>query len=219
MIELTALDGHSVTAYRAEPTGTPRGGIVVVQEIFGVNSHIRAVADGFAADGYLAIAPAIFDRVERGVDLGYTPETIAKGRELKAKISIDEAMADVAAAAEAVAGAGKVGAVGYCWGGFVVWMAAANVAGLACAVSYYGGGVLDHAEVRSRCPVMCHFGEKDAMIPADRVKQLATAHPAHEVFLYDADHGFNCEQRGSYDAVAAKLARERTLRWFRQHVG
>ncbi|HZM34651.1 MAG TPA: dienelactone hydrolase family protein [Burkholderiales bacterium] len=219
MIELTAADGHKLAAYRAEPAGKPRGGIVVIQEIFGVNSHIKSVADGFAADGYLAIAPAMFDRVQRGFDVGYTPEEIAKGRELRPKISVDWAMKDSEAAVKAAAGAGKVGIVGYCWGGFVAWMASARIPGLACAVPYYGGGILDNADIEPKVPVMGHFGEKDSMIPADGVKKLAEQHKKHQIFLYAADHGFNCDQRGSYDAAAAKQARERTLAFFRQHVG
>lgn len=218
-LELHASDGHVLSAYRADPTGTPRGAVVVVQEIFGVNHHIRAVTDSFARDGYLAIAPAMFDRVERGVDLGYTAETVKSGRELKAKVTLEGAMADVRAAVASVANAGKVGIVGYCWGGYVTWMASAYASGLACAVPYYGGGILDHSDISPRCPVMAHFGERDAMIPADGVRQLAARHSKHEIFLYDADHGFHCDERGSYDAAAAKLARERTLAFFRRHIG
>jgi carboxymethylenebutenolidase len=218
-MELVAGDGHVLGAYRAEPAGAPRGAIVVVQEIFGVNHHIRAVADSFARDGYVAIAPAMFDRLERGVDLGYTAETVARGRELKSKATLDGAMADVRAAVAVAARAGKVGIVGYCWGGYVTWMASAYVEGLACAVPYYGGGILDHSDVSPRCPVMAHFGERDAMIPAEGVRQLAARHSKHEIYLYDADHGFHCDERGSYDAAAAKLARERTLAFFRAHVG
>ena len=219
MIELTAADGHKLAAYRAEPAGKPRGGIVVIQEIFGVNSHVKSVADGYAADGYLAIAPAMFDRVQRGFDVGYTPEDIAKGRELRPKISVDWAMKDAEAAVKAAASAGKVGIVGYCWGGFVVWMASARIPGLACAVPYYGGGILDNADIEPKVPVMGHFGEKDSMIPVDGVKKLAEKHKKHQIFIYAADHGFNCDQRGSYNAAAAKQARERTLAFFRQHVG
>jgi carboxymethylenebutenolidase len=217
--ELTASDHHTCAAYRAEPAGTPRGGIVVIQEIFGVNHHIRAVTDAFARDGYLAIAPAMFDRVRRGVELDYTPEGIAEGRELRAAIPLEAAMADVAAAVAAVSVAGRVGIVGYCWGGYVTWMASAHVDGLACAVPYYGGGILENAEIEPRCPVMAHFGERDKMIPADGVRQLAARHPTHEVHLYDADHGFHCDERGSYDAAAARLAGERTLAFLRRHVG
>src|SRR5213076_3223607 len=157
LIELTAADGHRLAAYRADPAGKPRGAIVVIQEIFGVNSHIKEVADGFAADGYVAIAPAMFDRVQKNVDLGYTPPDIEKGRELRAKITLDFAMKDAEAAVKAAAPAGK--------GGFVAWMASARVPGLAAAVPYYGGGILDNTDIQPRVPVMGHFGEKDAMIP------------------------------------------------------
>src|SRR5450759_3687031 len=140
MIQLIASDGHKLDAYRADPAGKPRGAVVVVQEIFGVNSHIRSVADGFAADGYLAIAPALFDRARRNVELGYAPEDIAAGRELKAASPTDAALLDIAAAVRAAAPAGKVGVVGYCWGGYLTWMAAAKLPSLSCAVPYYGGG-------------------------------------------------------------------------------
>ena len=218
-IQLTVSDGHKLDAWRAEPTGTPRGAIVVVQEIFGVNSHIRSIADGFAADGYLAIAPALFDRVKKNVELGYTPEDIAAGRELKAASPIEPALLDVAAAIAEASSAGKVGIVGYCWGGFVAWMAAAKLDGLACAVPYYGGGILENSDIEARCPVMGHFGERDAMIPVAGVKKLAANHAAQEFFIYPADHGFNCDQRGSWDAASAKLARERTLDFLRKFVG
>jgi carboxymethylenebutenolidase len=219
MLELTAADGFKLAAYRADPPGKPRGGLVVAQEIFGVNSHIRGVCDGFAADGYAVVAPALFDRYERGVDIGYAPADIAKGRELKALAKTDAALSDIAAAREALAASGKVGVIGYCWGGFIAWMAAARVAGFACAVPYYGGGILDNADAHPRCPVLAHFGERDAMIPVAGVRQLAAAHPEAQVFVYAADHGFNCDQRPSYDATAARLARERTLQFLRRHVG
>jgi carboxymethylenebutenolidase len=211
LTELTAADDFVLSAYRADPAGPPRGGLVVTQEIFGVNGHIRSVCDRFAADGYLAIAPALFDRCQRGVDIGYTPEDIAKGRELKAKAQIDAALRDVSAARGAAASAGKVGIVGYCWGGFVTWMAASRLPGFACAAPYYGGGMLEAIGEHPLCPVMAHFGERDTGIPVDGVRKFATAHPDVQVFIYAADHGFNCDQRGSYDAAAAKLARERTL--------
>jgi carboxymethylenebutenolidase len=218
-IELKAADGFALSAYRADPTGKPRGALVVAQEIFGVNSHIRSVCDGFAADGYVAIAPALFDRYERGVDIGYTPDDIAKGRELKGRAEIDAALRDVAAARDVAADAGKVGVIGYCWGGFVAWMTASRLPGFACAVPYYGGGILDAAGERPQCPVMAHFGERDSMIPVEGVRKLAAAHPEAQVFIYAADHGFNCDQRGSFDAAAAKLARERTLQFLQRHIG
>ena len=219
MLELTAADGFVLSAYRADPAGTPRGGVVVAQEIFGVNSHIRNVCEGFAADGYVAIAPALFDRYERGVDIGYTPEDIAKGRELKAKAHIDPALRDVAAARDALANAGRLAVIGYCWGGYVAWMTASRLSGFACSVPYYGGGILEAAGERPQCPVMAHFGERDSMIPVAGVRALAASHPDAQVYTYAADHGFNCDQRGSYDAAAAKLARERTLQFLQRHLG
>ena len=218
-IELTSPDGFRLSAYRAEPAGTPRGGLVVVQEIFGVNAHIRSVCDGYAADGYLAVAPALFDRCQRGVDWGYTPEDIARGREVRAQADAAAALMDVVAARDAAAQAGRVGIVGYCWGGFIAWLAAARVDGFACAIAYYGGGMPDAIGEKPRCPVLTHFGEQDAMIPVAGVQALAAAHPAMEVHLYAAGHGFNCDQRASFDPAAAVLARERSLAFLRRHVG
>ena len=219
MIELTASDGQKLAAYRADPAGKPRGGIVVIQEIFGVNSHIKQVADGFAADGYVAIAPAMFDRVQKNVDLGYTPDDIAKGREIRGKITNDMAVKDAEAGVKAALSAGKVGIVGYCWGGLVAWLAAAKVPGLSAAVPYYGGGILDNADLKAKVPLMGHFGDKDQHIPVEGVKKLAEKHKEHQIFIYAADHGFNCDHRGSYNAPAAKQARSRTLEFFRKHVG
>jgi len=218
MIELTAADGFRLSAYRADPAGPPRGGLVVAQEIFGVNSHIRSVCDGYAADGYQVIAPALFDRYERGVDIGYTPEDIARGREFKAMAKPATTLQDVAAARDALAGAGKTGVIGYCWGGYIAWLTAAKLPGFACAVPYYGGGMLEAIDERPRCPVLCHFGERDAVIPVAGVRKFAAAHPEAQVFIYPADHGFNCDQRGSFDAAAAKLARERSLAFMREHI-
>jgi carboxymethylenebutenolidase len=218
-VELVATDGARLSAYRADPARPARGAVVVVQEIFGVNSHIRSVCDGYAADGYLAIAPALFDRIQRGVELGYTPDDIARGRDFKATAVTDLALADVAAARDAVAAAGRVAVIGYCWGGFVAWMAAARLDGFACAVPYYGGGMLEAAGETPRCPVMAHFGEQDAVLPVDGVRAFAARHQEAQVYLYPAGHGFTCDQRASYDASAAKLARERTLAFFARHVG
>jgi carboxymethylenebutenolidase len=219
MIELIAADGFRLSAYRAEAEGDPRGGVVVAQEIFGVNSHIKSVCDGFAKDGYAVIAPALFDRYERNVDIGYTAGDIARGRALKAKATTDAALQDIAAARDALGGAGKVGIVGYCWGGFITWMSACRLSGFACAVAYYGGGMLEAIAETPKCPVMAHFGERDSMIPVDGVKRFAAAHPDVELFIYAADHGFNCDQRGSYDPAAAALAHERTLQHFRRYLG
>ena len=218
-IELTAADGHRFAAYRAEPAGKPRGALVVIQEIFGVNGHIRGVADGFGADGYSAIAPALFDRTERGVDIGYSQPEIDRGRAIMQKIPLDDALKDVAASITAVAAAGKVGIVGYCWGGTVAWVAAAKLDGLACAVPYYGGGVAANATLAPKCPVMFHFGETDHAISIEAVAQVRTAQPGQTFHIYPAGHGFNCEQRGSYHAESAKLARTRTLEFLRRYVG
>ena len=218
-IELTPEPGVRIAAWRAEPQGTPRGGLVVAQEIFGVNSHVRSICDGYAADGYRVIAPALFDRYEKGVEIGYTPQDIERGRALKAKAGIDAALRDAASARDALKGAGKVGIVGYCWGGYVAWMGACRLAGFACAVPYYGGGMLEAVGEKPRCPVMAHFGELDAAIPVAGVREFAAAHPEVQVYVYPANHGFNCDQRGAYDPPSAKLARERTLGFFRQHLG
>jgi len=223
MIELTASDGHKLGAYRADPAGEnagkPRGGIVVIQEIFGVNSHVKSLADGFAADGYLAIAPAMFDRVEKNFDVGYQPEDMARGRDVRAKVPNDAALKDAEAAIKAASSGGKVGIVGYCWGGTIAWLAAGKLSGITCSVPYYGGGILADAELAPKVPVMGHFGDKDAHIPVDGVKKLAAKYPQQQIFIYAADHGFNCDQRGSYNAPAAKQARGRTLDFLRKHVG
>ncbi|HTP45659.1 MAG TPA: dienelactone hydrolase family protein [Casimicrobiaceae bacterium] len=217
---LAAADGFHLQAYRADPPDgcRPRGGLVVVQEIFGVNSHIRAICDSYAADGYAAIAPALFDRYQKGVSLGYSPEDVVRGRELKARAKTNTALSDVAAARESVSVAGRVGIIGYCWGGFVAWMASARLNGFACAACYYGGGMIEAIDERPLCPVMGHFGERDAAIPVDGVRRLAVAHPGAEIFFYDADHGFNCDQRKSYNPASAALARERSLDFFRRHI-
>ncbi len=220
MIELTAADGHKLAAYLAEPAGKPRGGVVVIQEIFGVNAHIKAVADGYAADGYRAVAPAMFDRYQRGYDTGYSPDEIAQGRALMAKVDWDKTFLDVdAAVAEAKKG-GKVGIVGYCWGGTVTWRAAAKTAGLACAAPYYGGGMPNFINEKPKVPVMANFGELDQSPTLEQAKAIAAAHPEITAHYYaGAGHGFNCDHRGSYHAESAKLARSRTLEFFRKHLG
>jgi carboxymethylenebutenolidase len=203
-VELTAEDGHRLSAYRADPAGTPRGGLVVAQEIFGVNSHIQSVCDGYAAVGYVAIAPALFDRYERGVNIGYTPPDIARGRELKALSKTETALLDVAAARATAASAGKVGVIGYCWGGYITWLSAARLPGFACAVAYYGGGMTDAIAEKPKCPVMAHFGEHDSGFGGWR-EALAAAHPTAQVFLYPAI-GFNC------DSAARSMRRQRSSR-------
>ena len=218
-VELKAADGHHLNAYIAEPSGKPRGAIVVVQEIFGVNSHIRSVTDGFAADGYLAIAPAMFDRVQRGFESGYTQDDVAKGRDVRAKITWEQAIHDVEAAKHEVRSAGKVGIVGYCWGGTIAWLAASRLKGLAASVSYYGGGVPGLKDEKPKAPTMLHFGKTDHSIPLDKAEEVAKAHPEVTTYYYDAGHGFNCDQRPSYDAASASKARERSIAFFRGHIG
>src|ERR1700680_194160 len=161
-ITLTAADGFQLSAYRADPAGDPRGAVVVTQEIFGVNSHIKSVCDGFAKDGYAVIAPALFDRYERNVDIGYTAEDIARGRALKAKATTDAALQDIAAARDALGGAGKIGVGCLCWGGFITWMSACRLSGFACAVAYYGGGIPDAAGETPQCPAVAAFRQRDS---------------------------------------------------------
>lgn len=223
-LHLTAADGFQSPVYVAQPTGAPKGAIVVIQEIFGVNSHIRAVADRYAAAGYLALAPALFERVKPGVELGYTGPDMTEGMALKAACEALPApgvLQDVQAAVTYAARAGKVGIVGFCWGGLVSWRAAEKVDGLAAAVCYYGGGMTVGDEPRRvpRVPVMAHFGTLDKHITVDTVEAFAKAQPEVEVHLYAADHGFNCDQRGSYNAGAAATALERSLFHFGRTVG
>jgi len=219
-IELKAADGHNLAAYIATPAGKPRGGVVVIPEIFGVNSHIQQVADGFAADGYLAVAPAMFDRAQRNYDTGYSQPEIQAGVAIMQKLDWKQSMLDVQAAVAEANKGGKVGIVGYCYGGTVSWVAAARLSGLACAVPYYGGGMPGFIGEKPKCPTMCNFGEADQSPTLAQAKAIAAAHPEITAHYYvGAGHGFNCDQRGSYNAAASKLARERTLAFFRQHVG
>ncbi len=213
-ITLTAKDGHTLGAYRADPAGKPRGALVVVQEIFGLNNHIRRVADGFAAQGYVAVAPALFDRVERGVELGYDQKSTETGRAIRGKVALDGALADIAAAIDYAKPFGKVGVVGYCWGGGLAFIAAARLPGIAAAVGYYGGLVAAHAQEKPKVPVMLHFGDRDQSIPMSDVEKVKAARPEVTIHVYPAGHGFNCDERGSYDAASAKLALDRTLKFF-----
>lgn len=218
-INLTSADGSLIPMYVARPAGKPKGGVVVIQEIFGVNSHIRSVADGYAAAGYLVVAPSTFHRVKSGVELGYESDDITEGLELKSaveKLPAPGVMQDIQAAIEFVAQAGKVGVLGFCWGGLLTWRAACTLKGLSAAAPYYGGGMTSDEEIAAAAavPVLAHFGAQDQLIPIEGVEKFAKAHPKVEVHIYPADHGFNCDQRGSYHASSAALARERTLKFF-----
>lgn len=224
-VDLASSDGFMVPAWVAKPEGTPRGAVVVVQEIFGVNSHIRSVADRLAARGYLAVAPATFQRVKPGVELGYTAEDMQAGMALKTAVDTLPApgvMPDIQAAIDYAAqqSGRKVGIVGFCWGGLLTWRAACQLKGLSAAVPYYGGGVTTPDEVarQPQVPVLAHFGERDHWIPLDSVQAFAKAHPEVDVHVYAADHGFNCDQRGSYDEAAATVAWDRTLAFFDRHL-
>ena len=232
-IRLTAADGFELGAYRARPEAAPRGGVVVVQEIFGVNLHIRSVCDGYAEAGYLAVAPALYDRIEPDAQLGYTSDDVTRGREIRAKCD----MANVIAAAESAAeggpgggpgggagggpGGGKVGIVGYCWGGQIVYLAACRLGGkLTCGSGYYGGGIVPFLGEAPAIPLMLHFGTEDASVPLSDAEQIGKAHPEVTIHLYQgAGHGFNCELRAQYHAEAAALALERTLAQFAEHLG
>ncbi len=220
-IRLTAADGFELGAYRARPEGAAKGGVVVVQEIFGVNVHIRSVCERYAEAGYLAVAPAVYDRIEPDVQLVYEPDDITRGRDIRAKADMADVIADVAAAAEAAAEGGKVGIVGYCWGGLIVYVAACRLGDkLACASGYYGGSIVQYLGETPAVPLILHFGTIDASIPLSDVERIGQAHPGVTVHLYEgADHGFNCDMRSQYHAEAAALARERTLAHFAEHLG
>jgi carboxymethylenebutenolidase len=218
-IELKPEGAGPIRAWRADPNGRPRGGVVVVQEIFGVNSHIRNVADKFAAEGYLAVAPAIFEHVEKDFEVGYDPESRARGMAIMGKVDREQMLRDVAAAVEVAKEGGKVAVVGFCLGGTVAWGAAAQLSSLSAAVGYYGGGIIGLKDLKPKVPTLLHFGEKDQHIPIAGVREVAAAHQEVEVHIYPADHGFNCDQRESYDAPSAALAWTRTLGFLRKHLG
>jgi carboxymethylenebutenolidase len=216
MTRLTASDGHELDAYEVHPDGASAS-IVIVQEIFGVNAHIRSVVDRYASFGYRAIAPALFDRGERGVELGYDDAGRARGIELVMPIAFDAAMLDVTAAVEHVAETGPVAVIGYCFGGSVAWIAACDLP-IAAAVGYYGGQIHGMIDREPKVPTMLHFGELDHGIPLDQVTAIAAAHPEVPVHVYEgADHGFNCDARATHDARSAAIALGRTLEFLADH--
>ena len=215
---IMARDGHEFQAWLAAPPGRPQGALLVIQEIFGVNSHIRALTDRFAAEGYTAIAPSLFDRVRRGIELGYTPADMQEGSGYVKQLDPEATRRDLAAALAVVKHSGRAGAVGYCWGGSLAYLAAGQLP-LACAVVYYGR-VVSYLDQKPRCPVMYHYGTEDKSIPLPDVERIRAAYPQAPVYTYDgAGHGFSCEQRASYDPQAAALARSRTLEFFARYVG
>jgi carboxymethylenebutenolidase len=216
--KITAADGHELDAWRVEPSGTARGAIVVVQEIFGVNGHIRAIAEEYARDGYATIAPALFDRVRKHVELGYTPDGVTEGRALRNQIGWEKPIFDLQAAASAVQPRGRVATIGYCWGGSLSYLMACR-ADVACAIAYYGGQIAHFLDERPKAPVLMHFGENDPIIPATDRERIIAALPGAEIFVYPAGHGFNCTERQDYEPESAKIAKERTLAFLQKHVG
>jgi carboxymethylenebutenolidase len=219
-MKITAKDGHEFSTYRAEPRSAPRGGLLVIQEFFGVNGHIRRICDQYAEDGYLALAPAIFDRVERDVELAYDEAGMNKGRELRAKLDLSKCMLDIQATIDAATTAGKVAALGYCWGGSLAYIAAARLTGLTCAIGYYGAQIAAHVDETPRVPVMLHYAEKDEYLPQSDIEKVRSAHPAIIIYQYPGtEHGFNCDDRCFYEPKSAAVARERTLAFLQKFVG
>ena len=218
-VKLRAADGHELSAYVARPQGEPIAALVVVQEIFGVNAHIRSVADGYAKDGFLAVAPALFDRIQPHVELAYEGADLQTAMSFIPKLDTGKALADVAAAVAFAAGetGKKVGVIGYCFGGTLAWLAACRLHP-AAAVGYYGGRIGNYAGENPTAPVMLHFGSQDAHIPAAEVEKIHAAHPQVEIFWYEAGHGFNCDARASYNAAAAQEARKRSLEFLKKHL-
>lgn len=210
-IELLARDGHRLGAYHAVPSGERRGGLVLVQEIFGVNGHIRDVADRFAAAGLEVVAPQLFDRLQRDVELGYDDAGTAEGRRLRTTLGWDLPLLDLEAAAERLGP--SPGIVGFCWGGSLAFLAACRLS-LGAAVGYYGAQIIQFKDEAPRCPVLLHFGERDPLIPAADVEAIRAAQPAVKVHVYAAGHGFNCDQRRDFEPEVAKVAWARTLEHF-----
>lgn len=218
-IKLKASDGFELGGYRADPAGTPKAAIVVIQEIFGVNHHIRSVCDRLAAAGYVAIAPSIFDRIESNFTSGYTPDEVANARKFVANPDWAAMLLDTQAAIDAVKSVGPVGIVGFCLGGSIAYLAATKLSGLSAAVGYYGGAVVRFADDKPKVPTQLHFGEKDAGIPLTDVETIKTKRPDVEVFIYPgAQHGFHCDERASYDKVSADTAWPRSLEFFAKHL-
>ncbi|WP_431283004.1 dienelactone hydrolase family protein [Humitalea sp. 24SJ18S-53] len=217
-IDLTATDGHSLTAWVDGPANAKHA-LVLVQEIFGVNHHMKNLAAMFAAQGYRVVVPALFDRVARGVELGYTPDDVARGRTLRAAVPEAGTLADIAAAKAHLPPAVPHGIVGYCWGGTVAWWGATRMTGFKAAVGYYGGGIVVTKDAVPNCPVQLHFGDQDTSIPMKDVEAIQKAQPGIEIFVYEgAGHGFSCNERGSYVKADARVAEARTLGFLAKHL-
>ena len=219
MVSLTAKDGKKFGAYVATPKDKPKGGLVIIQEIFGVNHHIKSVCDRYAALGYAAVAPALFDRVQPDVSLGYEPKDIEQGRAIRMKLSLDNMLDDTQAAIDHAKQFGKVAVIGYCLGGSLAFLSATRLSSVTAAVGYYGGMIAQHAEEKPKVPVILHFGETDHSIPLTDVEKIKKAQPNVPIYVYAAGHGFSCDERGAYNEAAAKLALDRTTAFLRQHIG
>jgi carboxymethylenebutenolidase len=218
-ITLTASDGFKLGGYRAEPQGKPKGGLVVIQEIFGVNHHIRALCDRFAALGYLAVAPAVFDRIQPNFECGYTPDEIANARKFVANPNWDAMLKDTQAAIDQLKKEGPVAIIGFCLGGSVAFLAATRLSGLSAAVAYYGGAIAKFADEKPKVPVQMHFGEKDQGISMADVAAIKSKRPESEIHTYaDASHGFHCDERASYNDAAAKTAWPRSMEFLKKNV-
>ena len=218
-INLTASDGFKLGGYRADPAGTPKAAIVVIQEIFGVNHHIRSVCDRLAAAGYVAIAPSIFDRITPNFQCGYTPDEVANARKFVANPDWAAMLRDTQAAIDAVQDVGPVGIIGFCLGGSVAFVAATRLSGLKAAIGYYGGAVVRFADETPKVPTQLHFGEKDAGIPLTDVETVKAKRPDVEVFIYPgAQHGFHCDERPSYDKASSDFAWPSSIEFFAKHL-
>ncbi len=217
IIEITAKDNHQFSAYISQPSGKPKAGIVIIQEIFGVNAHIKEVTDLYASKGYLCVAPSLFDRIEKNVTLNYDEIGVSKGRNLK-ELCDKNALKDIEASISVVSSAGKVGVIGYCWGGSLSWKIGCEASNLSASVCYYGGDIPKLKDLKPNCNVLTHFGELDKGIPINEVKKFEKTKPEVLTYTYPADHGFNCDHRSQYNKVCADIALDRTLKFLKKNL-
>ena len=217
LLKITAKDNHQFSAYISQPSGKPKAGIVIIQEIFGVNTHIKEVTDLYASKGYLCIAPSLFDRIEKNVTLNYDEIGVSKGRNLK-ELCDKDALKDIEASISVVSSAGKVGVIGYCWGGSLSWKIGCEASNLSASVCYYGGDITKLKDLKPNCNVLTHFGELDKGIPINEVKIFEKTKPEVLTYTYPADHGFNCDHRSQYNKVCADIALDRTLKFLKKNL-
>ena len=217
LLKINAKDNHQFSAYISQPSGKPKAGIVIIQEIFGVNTHIKEVTDLYASKGYLCIAPSLFDRIEKNVTLNYDEIGVSKGRNLK-ELCDKDALKDIEASISVVSSAGKVGVIGYCWGGSLSWKIGCEASNLSASVCYYGGDIPKLKDLKPNCNVLTHFGELDKGIPINEVEIFEKTKPEVLTYTYPADHGFNCDHRSQYNKVCADIARDRTLKFLEKNL-